>query len=46
MDAETAHAMWEDANVSVTSQRTILRYLAGTFGGRFIVGVKDQHSSS
>ena len=36
MDMETSQAMWEEANVNTRSQRTILRYLHGTFGRRSI----------
>lgn len=36
MDHDTSHAMWEEANVNSRSQRTILRYLHGTFGKRSI----------
>jgi hypothetical protein len=32
MDAATACAMWQEANVSRKSQRTILRYLAAEYG--------------
>jgi hypothetical protein len=37
MEAATACAMWQEANVSKKSQRTILRYLAAEFGGRLVV---------
>jgi hypothetical protein len=37
MDAATACAMWQEADVSKKSQRTILRYLAAEFGGRLVV---------
>ena len=37
MDAATACAMWQEANSSKKSQRTILRYLAAEFGGRLVV---------
>ena len=37
MDAATACAMWQEANVSKKSQRTILRYFAAEFGGRLVV---------
>jgi hypothetical protein len=35
MDAATACAMWQEASVSKKSQRTILRYLAAEYGGRW-----------
>ena len=41
MEATTAQAMWEDANISINSQRTILRYFKSTFGGSFVVPEKD-----
>ncbi len=37
MDAATACAMWQEANVSRKSQRTILRYLAAEYGCRLVV---------
>ena len=37
MDAATACAMWQEANISKKSQRTILRYLAAEYGGRLVV---------
>ena len=37
MDAATACAMWQEANVSKKSQRTILRYLAAEYGCRLVV---------
>jgi hypothetical protein len=37
MDAATVCAMWQEANVSKKSQRTILRYLAAEYGGRLVV---------
>jgi hypothetical protein len=37
MDAHSAAAMWESANVSTTQQRTILRHLNCFFGARFTV---------
>ena len=36
MDIDTSQAMWDEANVNTRSQRTILRYLHGTFGKRSI----------
>jgi hypothetical protein len=37
MDAATACAMWQEANVSRKSQRTILRYLTAEYGCRLVV---------
>ena len=37
MNAATAAAMWNQANVGPTAQRVICRYLAGVFGRRLIV---------
>jgi hypothetical protein len=37
MDAAAACAMWQEANVSRKSQRTILRYLAAEYGCRLVV---------
>jgi hypothetical protein len=37
MDAATACAMWQEANVSQKSQRRILRYLAAEYGCRLVV---------
>ena len=37
MDAATACAMWQEANVPRKSQRTILRYLAAEYGCRLVV---------
>jgi hypothetical protein len=37
MDAATACAMWQEANVSQKIQRTILRYLAAEYGCRLVV---------
>ena len=37
MDAATACAMWQEANVSKKSQRTIIRYFSAEFGGRLVV---------
>jgi hypothetical protein len=37
MDGTAAAAMWQEANVSKTSQQTILRYLAAEFGTRLVV---------
>jgi hypothetical protein len=37
MDAEAACAMWEESNVSIRSQRIILRHLANFFGQRLTV---------
>ena len=37
MDAVTAAAMWQEANVSKRLQRIVLRYLASQFGRRLIV---------
>ena len=37
MDATTAQAMWEEANINIRSQRTILRYLRGTFGKKLVI---------
>jgi hypothetical protein len=37
MDAATACAMWQEADVSQKSQRTILRYLSADYGCRLVV---------
>ena len=37
MPAATAAAMWQDANISLTAQRIILRYLHNEFGRRLVV---------
>ena len=37
MDAVTAAAMWQESNVSMRSQRVILRYMANEFGQRLVV---------
>jgi hypothetical protein len=37
MDAATACAMWQEANVLKRSQRTIPRYLAAEYSGRLVV---------
>jgi len=37
MNAVTAAAMWQESNVNLRSQRTILRYLANEFGKRLVV---------
>lgn len=37
MDAESAAAMWEEANINTWQQRTILRHLACYFGRRLTV---------
>jgi hypothetical protein len=37
MDAATACAMWQEANVSRKSQKTILRYLAAEYGCRLVI---------
>jgi hypothetical protein len=37
MDAVMACAMWQEANVSRKSQRTILRYLAAEYGCHLVV---------
>ena len=37
MNAVTAAAMWQESNVNLRSQRTILRYLANEFGTRLVV---------
>ena len=37
MDNITAAAMWQESNISLTSQRIILRYLSNFFGSRLIV---------
>jgi hypothetical protein len=37
MDAESAAAMWEEANINCRQQRTILRHLACYFGRRLTV---------
>ena len=37
MDAESAAAMWEEANINTRQQRTILRHLACYFGRRLTV---------
>jgi hypothetical protein len=37
MDAESAAAMWEAANVNINQQRTILKYMAAYFGRRLTV---------
>ena len=37
MDNITAAAMWQESNISLTSQRIILRYLSIFFGSRLVV---------
>jgi hypothetical protein len=37
MPVATAEAMWQEANVNLTQQRTILRYMRGTFGKRCMI---------
>ena len=37
MDDITAAAMWQESNISLTSQRIILRYLSNCFGSRLVV---------
>ena len=37
MDNITTAAMWQESNISLTSQRIILRYLSNCFGSRLIV---------
>ena len=37
MDNITAAAMWQEFNISLTSQRIILRYLSNLFGSRLVV---------
>lgn len=37
MPPETAAAMWQDANVSITAQDIILRYLKNEFGARLVI---------
>ena len=37
MDHVTAAAMWQESNISLTSQRIILRYLSNFFGSRLVV---------
>ena len=36
MDNVTAAAMWQESNISLTSQRIILRYLSNFFGSRLV----------
>ena len=37
MDNITAAAMWQEFNISLTSQRIILRYLSNFFGSWLVV---------
>ena len=37
MDNISAAAMWQESNISLTSQRIILRYLSIFFGSRLVV---------
>ena len=37
MNAVTAAGMWQESNVNLRSQRTILRYLANEIGTRLVV---------
>ena len=37
MDNITAADMWQESNISLTSQRIILRYLSNCFGSRLVV---------
>ena len=37
MDNITAAAMWQESNISITSQKIILRYLSTFFGSRLVV---------
>ena len=37
MDNINAAAMWQESNISLTSQRIILRYISNCFGSRLVV---------
>ena len=37
MDNITTAVMWQESNISLTSQRIILRYLSNFFGSRLVV---------